>query len=170
MPGAGPAGPTGSLSIISLPRAETDPSASVEATVRAGCSPVRVITSAHGSQVWVTARESDDLLCFSASLLRTDPAHALTAIVRVGEAPVGLMLVRDGTRMVVADSNRFGAAGATSNLAVVKVASGREPALLGYLPAGLFPREMALEPGGKTLLVTNYASSQLEAVNVTTLP
>jgi DNA-binding beta-propeller fold protein YncE len=162
--------PMGSLSIISLPRATTDPSASVVATVRAGCSPVRVIASADDGQVWVTARESDDLLCFSASLLRSDPAQALTAIVRVGEAPVGLMLVRGGTRMVVADSNRFGAAGATSNLAVVNVAPGREPALLGYLPAGRFPREMALEPSGKTLLVTDYASSQLETVSITTLP
>jgi 6-phosphogluconolactonase (cycloisomerase 2 family) len=80
------------------------------------------------------------------------------------------MLVRGGTRIVVADSNRFGAAGATSSLAVVNVAPGREPALLGYLAAGLFPREMALEPGGKTLLVTNYDSGQLESVNITTLP
>jgi DNA-binding beta-propeller fold protein YncE len=170
LPGAVRSGQTGSLSVISLPGAETDPSASVVTTVRALCNPVRVITSANGSQVWVTARASDDLLCFSASLLRTDPAHALTAVVRVGEAPVGLMLVRGGTRMVVADSNRFVVAGETSNLAVVNVAPGREPALLGYLPAGRFPREMALEPSGKTLLVTNYASGQLEAVNITTLP
>jgi DNA-binding beta-propeller fold protein YncE len=161
-------GETGTLSVISLPRAETSPAASVVATVHAGCNPVRVITSADGSQVWVTARASDDLLCFSAGLLRTDPARALTAVVRVGEAPVGLVLVRGGTRIVVADSNRFGTAGATADLAVVAVAA--RPALLGYIPAGQFPREMTLEPGGRTLLVTNFASGQLEAVDVTTLP
>ena len=44
------------------------------------------------------------------------------------------------------------------------------PALLGYLPAGGFPREMALEPDGRTLLVTNYSSGQLEVVGVADLP
>jgi DNA-binding beta-propeller fold protein YncE len=104
--------------------------------------------------------------------LRTDPAHALVAVVRVGEAPVGLMLVRDGTRVVVADSNRFGAPGATADLAIVNVAAALagKPAVIGYIPAGQFPREMALEPGGGTLLVTNYMSGQLEAVNVSAIP
>jgi DNA-binding beta-propeller fold protein YncE len=122
--------------------------------------------------VWVTARGSDALLGFSAALLRTDPAHALVARVRVGEAPVGLALVDHGTRIVVADSNRFGAAGATSSLAVVNVAAALagEPALAGLLPAGGFPREMAPEPDGRTLLVTNYASGQIEIVNVAGLP
>jgi hypothetical protein len=73
---------------------------------------------------------------------------------------------------VVADSNRFAAGAADSSLAVVDAtaAFAGKPALLGYLPAGRFPREMALEPGGKVLLVTNYASGQLEAVNVASLP
>lgn len=83
--------------------------------------------------------------------------------------PIDVGAVRRSLRSC-ANAVRFGAAGATSNLAVVNVAPGRAPALLGYLPAGLFPREMALEPSGKTLLVTNYASSRLEAVNITTLP
>ncbi len=163
---------TGTLSVISLSRAETDPAKSVVATVDAGCNPVRVITSANGSEVWVTARASDDLLAFSAARLRTDPVRALTAIVRVGEAPVGLALVRNGSRIVVADSNRFGATGAVANLDVVNVAAalrGR-PAVLGHITAGLFPREMALVPGDRTLLVTNYDSNQVEAVNVCGIP
>jgi DNA-binding beta-propeller fold protein YncE len=140
----------------------------VVATVDAGCSPVRVITSADGGVVWVTARGSDRLLGFSAARLRTDPARSLIASVEVGEAPVGLALVDGGSRIVVADSNRFSAAGASSSLAVVGAAAalaGR-PGLLGYLPAGGFPREMALEPGGRTLLVSNFSSGQLEAVDV----
>ncbi len=62
--------------------------------------------------------------------------------------------------------------GATASLAVVNVAAalaGR-PALTGYLPAGRFPREMTLEPGGRALLVTNYDSGQLESVPVARLP
>jgi DNA-binding beta-propeller fold protein YncE len=120
----------------------------------------------------VTARESDDLLCFSAAALRTDPARALMAVVRVGEAPVGLVLVRNGSLVVVADSNRFAAAGATSDLSVVDVAAalaGRS-AVVGSIPAGKFPREMALEPDGQRLLVSNYASGQLEAVSIPTIP
>jgi DNA-binding beta-propeller fold protein YncE len=162
----------GTLTVIDLRRAETDPAASVAATVDAGCSPVRVITSADGSVVWVTARESDRLLGFSAARLLTDPARSLIASVEVGEAPVGLALVGHGSTIVLADSNRFGASGATSSLGVVDVAAalaGR-PALLGYLPAGGFPREMALEPDGRTLLVTNFSSGQLEAVDVADLP
>jgi DNA-binding beta-propeller fold protein YncE len=80
--------------------------------------------------------------CSTASALRANPAHALLAVVRVGQAPVGLRLVRNGTLIVVADSNRF---------------------------VGLFPREMALVPGGQQLLVTNYASGQLEAVSVASI-
>jgi DNA-binding beta-propeller fold protein YncE len=167
-----PLGGEGTLTVISLRRAETDPAASVVSTVDAGCSPVRVITSADGSVVWVTARESDRLLGFSAARLRTDPAHALIASAEVGEAPVGLALVDGGARIVVADSNRFNASGARSSLAVVDVPAALEgkPALLGYLRAGGFPREMALEPGGRILLVTDFGSQQLEAVGVAGLP
>lgn len=167
-----PQGNVGTLTVVNVARAETDPAASVAATVPAGCNPVRVITSADGREVWVTARASDDLLCFSAAALRTDPGRALAAIVRVGEAPVGLMLVRNGSLVVVADSNRFGASGATSDLTVVNTAAALagESAVVGSVPAGQFPREMALEPGGQRLLVTNYASGQLEAVSIPAIP
>ncbi|HTV98742.1 MAG TPA: hypothetical protein VMF87_00465 [Streptosporangiaceae bacterium] len=165
-------GGRGTLSVISVPRAETDPAGSVVSTVVAGCSPVRAITSADGAVVWVTARGSDRLLGFSATRLRTEPENSLLASVAVGAAPVGLALVNDGKQIVVADSNRFGAPGAASSLAVVGVAAalaGR-PALLGYLRAGGFPREVVLEPSGRTLLVGNFTSQQLEAVDLAGLP
>jgi hypothetical protein len=44
------------------------------------------------------------------------------------------------------------------------------PALLGLLPACGFPQEVALEPGGRTLLVSCFASGQVEAVAVARLP
>jgi DNA-binding beta-propeller fold protein YncE len=172
-----PAGPPGlriygTLTVISMARAETDPAASVAGTVVAGCSPVRVITSSSGSVVWVTARGSDQLLAFSAARLRSDPAHSLIASVEVGAAPVDLALVDHGQRIVVADSSRFGAPGAVSNLAVVDVAAALAggPALRGYVRAGGFPRQIALEPAAGVLLVTNFSSLQLEAVSLTDLP
>jgi DNA-binding beta-propeller fold protein YncE len=172
-PGATPGEAPGTLTLIDLRRAETDPARSVAATVDAGDQPVRVVTAADGTQVWVTARASDDLLCFSAARLVSSPARALAAIVRVGEAPVGLMTVRGGALIVVADSNRFNAAGATSGLDVVSVAdalAGR-PAVLGHVATGGFPRDMAVAPGDDgTLLVSDFASDQLEAVDTSTLP
>jgi DNA-binding beta-propeller fold protein YncE len=163
--------PPGTLTLIDLQRAETDPAHSVLNTVDAGCQPVRVVTAANGTQVWVTARASDDVLCFAAALLRTDPSHALVAVVRVGEAPVGLTAVRDGTLIVVADSNRFSAPGGHADLTVINVAdalAGR-PAIVGDIPAGLFPRDMTAAPNG-TVLVSNFSSGQLETVDTATIP
>ena len=49
-------GGQGTLAVISVQKAETDPAHAIVSTVTAGCSPVRVITSANGGTVWVTAR------------------------------------------------------------------------------------------------------------------
>jgi len=162
----------GTLEVISLPKAETHPAAAVVASDLAGCNPVRVITSPDGSVVWVTARASDALLAFSATRLRNSPQHALLAAVRVGEAPVDLAFADGGTTLVVADSDRFNVPDATASLAVVDAsdALAGHPALLGYLPAGGFPRQVTAEPGGRIVLVTNYNSNQLEAVDVAELP
>ena len=163
---------SGTLSVVDLTRVGTDPAGSVVATVTAGCSPVRVITSTNGQVVWVTARGSDALLGFSASALVHNPDHALLADVPVGEAPVGLALVNNGRRIVVADSNRFMGTGASSNLDIVstQAALAQQPSLLGKIPAGRFPREMAVVPHHNLLLVTNYASDQIETVNLADLP
>lgn len=163
----------GTLSVVDLPRAESDPAHAVVATVAAGCQPVRVAVTSQGDVVWVTARGSNALLGFSAAALRgPDPDHALVTDVAVGEEPVGLALVAHGRRIVVADSDRFHAPGAHADLSLVDptAALAGRPALLGSITAGDFPREMSLEPDGRTLLVTNYSSGQLEAIDLTTLP
>ena len=163
---------TGTLEVLNVARAESDPAMSVVTRVPAGCNPVRVSTSANGSVVWVTARASDALLAFSAARLQADPGSALLADVAVGEAPVGLALVRDGSLIVVADSNRFNASGQHASLAVIDVhaALAGRPALLGYLPAGTFPRDVAADPSGNAVLIANFASSQVESVDVADLP
>jgi DNA-binding beta-propeller fold protein YncE len=156
----------GTLTLIDLQRAETDPARSVVATVDAGCQPVRVVTAANGTQIWVTARASDDVLCFAAARLVTDPSQALVAVVRVGEEPVGLTPVRDGALIIVADSDRFGVHGAHADLTVINVANALDgrPAIVGDIPAGQFPRDMTATPNG-TVLVSNFGSGQLEAVD-----
>ena len=170
--GAATAQAAGTITAIDLRQAETRPADAVAGTVPAGCSPVRVVTSADGKVVWVTARGSDAVLGFSAAALRSDPRHALLTQVQVGEAPVGLALSGDGQRLVVADSDRFSAKGATANLAVVNVSAAlaRRPALLGLIPAGAFPREMTVIPRTDTLLVTDYLAERVQAVNLATAP
>jgi DNA-binding beta-propeller fold protein YncE len=163
--------PPGTLTLIDLQRAETDPARSVVATVDAGCQPVRVVTAANGTQVWVTARASDDVLCFAAARLVTNPSHALAAVVRVGEAPVGLTAVRDGALVIVADSDRFGVPSAHADLTVINVANALDgrPAVVGDIPAGLFPRDMTAASNG-TVLVSNFSSGQVETVDTATIP
>ncbi len=149
----------GTLSLLRVAMAERHPGRAVERMVVAGCQPVRVVVSADGRTVWVTARGSDALLGFSArALARGVPA--LTADVPVGPAPVGLAFFDGGRRLLVADSNRFGTG--LGSLAVVNVAGA--PTLVGYVTAGGFPRQMTLEARGSAIDVTNYDTSQLETV------
>jgi DNA-binding beta-propeller fold protein YncE len=138
-------GGTGLLSVISLTDAERHPARALVASVPADCQPVRVAVSSDGTVVWVTARGSDQLLAFSARGLHSDPAQALLAAVRVGEAPVGLALIADGREVIVADRAQDG-------LTVVSAAAAlaHRPAVLGTIPAGTQPREVALEPNGDT--------------------
>jgi DNA-binding beta-propeller fold protein YncE len=162
----------GTMAIVDLKKAETHPNSSVVKTDYAGCGPARVITSADGKDVWVTAGGGNTLEGFSAAKLLSDPKHALIARVAVGQIPLGLILVNNGTRIVLADSNRDHVGTSPADLAVVDVskALANKPALLGTIKSGMAPRQFALEPNGKTLLVTNTGSGQVEAVNVGQLP
>jgi DNA-binding beta-propeller fold protein YncE len=162
----------GALTIVNMHKAVADPGSSVVKAVNAGCGPARVITSPNGKHVWVTAGGGNTLEAFSADKLLTDTRHALIAKVPVGQIPLGLVLVNNGKRMVVADSNRDNVGTAAPGLAVIDVdkALAGKPAVLGTIKSGLAPRQFALEPDGKTLLVTNTGSGQVEAVNVGQLP
>ncbi|MGP0024143.1 MAG: YncE family protein, partial [Streptosporangiaceae bacterium] len=162
----------GTLTVIDLNRAETAPSSAVVSTATAGCSPVRVIASPDGRYVWVTSRDSNMLLGFSATALRTDPAHALVARVSVGPAPIGLALVNGGSRILVANSNLSGQHGVSTSISVISTSAAlsRRPALLGQISTGLLPREFGLAPDGKTVLVANSGSGQVQAIDLSTLP
>lgn len=174
--GVSPLEPEGTLSVINVATAERDPAHAVLATVAALHEPVRVAVSPDGSVVWVTARASDRLLAFSTAKLLTNRPRALLAEVTVGTAPVGVAIFDHGDRVIVADSNRFNASGAHAALTIVdaRAAIAHRPSVIATLPAGQFPRELALalavEHNDTVVLVTNFASNQLEAVNVAALP
>ncbi len=156
----------GTLTTIDLPRAEQQPSRSVISTVWAGCSPVRVVAT--NSSVYVTARASDELLQFTAADLISQPKSALSGQVQVGEAPVGLALVHHNRTIVIADSNRFNANGMSSNLAVV--ATKKPIHLEGYLAAGDFPRDMAVNPRGTVMIISDFGSGDVQEVDLANVP
>ena len=163
-----PRHPDGDLTTIDIAEATRSPRHAIVSIVAAGCSPVRVVATK--SSVFVTARESDAVLKFSAADLITHPGAALEGEVRVGEAPVGLALVDHDRTLVVADSNRFGARGAKASLAVVTGTSRGRLTLAGYLTSGAFPRDMAVSPDGRSLIVSNYGSGQVETVALGNVP
>src|SRR6266702_2642956 len=160
----------GFVSVVSLRKAEVKPAKAVISNATAGCSPVRVMTSKDGSVVWVTARESDALLGFSAPKMRTDPGNSLIARVDVGEGPIGETFVANGSRIVVANSDLKNLPNATPNVSVVSTAQAlaHKPALLGRLKTGDLPRQFYAQR--KRLLVTNYGSGLLQAVKIAELP
>jgi DNA-binding beta-propeller fold protein YncE len=156
----------GVVRVVGVAAAEHHPATAVRATATAGASPVRVVLSPGAAVAWVTARGSDALLGFATSRL-ISARPALVADVPVGSAPVGVVLVDGGRLAVVADSNRFAGPGAQwlSVVSVQDALRGR-PALVGQIRAGSFPRQFTLSPDGRTLYATNFASSQLETIQV----
>ena len=168
-----PVNPQGAILVIDVARAQTDPSHSVIGAVPAGCSPVRLVLSPSGDRVYVTARNSNALLVFDRAKLTSDPPHARIGSVTVGTAPVGVAVVDSGRKVVVTNSNRFaGSSNDRQTLTVIdatKIGSG-ENAILGSIPAGAFPREMRVTSDGMTLIVTNFASSSIETIDLTRLP
>jgi DNA-binding beta-propeller fold protein YncE len=166
----GPSPAPGTLSVVSLPGAETKPATSVKAVVDAGCSPARVITDK--STVWVTARDSNALLAFSAARLVSDPKHALARKVPVGLSPIGLTFADGGKRILVADTNFNTNPKMSGDLAVVSTASALagKPALLGIIPASGQPRQLALGDHGASVLMANQVSRDFQTLQVSDLP
>ena len=167
--------PQGAIHIIDVQRAKTDPAHAVLRSVPAGCNPVRLVLSPSGDRAYVTARGNNALLAFDTGRLLNDPEHALIGRVEVGTSPVGIAVVDDGQRVIVTNSNRF--AGGTDDkqfLTVVdatKIGStDSDHAIIGSIPAGAFPREMRVTPDGRTLILTNYSSSTVQAIDLTHLP
>jgi DNA-binding beta-propeller fold protein YncE len=167
-------GPEGTLTVVDVQKAETNPAHSVLATVYAGCSPVRVVLSRDSSIAWVTARAEDSVLTFSTHDLLDDPFNepdrttrrlpALLSTTPVGTAPVGIQLFDHDRLIAVANSNRFtpGGTGTVSILDYAKALRGAgDSATLGTFAAGAFPRQWALSPDGHYLYLTEYSSNIL---------
>jgi DNA-binding beta-propeller fold protein YncE len=158
----GPDGGPGFLWLLDAHIASQDPEAAIVSHVGAGCNPVRVALSPTGDMAWVTARASNALIGFSTNDLRTQPSRAIKAVVRVGLEPVGLALYDGGDDAIVANSARFATSEVPQNLTVVNLdaALAGRGAVAGWIAAGAFPRELAID--GAYGLVTNYGSKSVE--------
>jgi sugar lactone lactonase YvrE len=168
-------GPHGKVWVIDASRAEGGAGLSaVVAAAAAGCQPVRVAVSSDGSTVWVTALQSNALLAFSAAALRQDPSAALRAVVRTGSEPVGLALADNGRIALVGNSDRGLVPGTGGNVpqtvAVIDTAAAlaNQPALLGTVPAGAFPRDLSVDPASGQAFVANFNSGTIEEFPVPT--
>jgi len=160
----------GTIMVVDVPTAATNPQSSVRSIVAAGCEPVRLVLSPDGATAYVSARSDDQLLAFDTQRLLSDTAHALIGHVDVGVAPVGVAVVDSGARLFVTNSNRFeGGADDRQPVAIVdatKLRAGGSKAKIGTIPAGAFPRELRVSADGRTLFVTNFASRTLEMVDL----
>lgn len=160
----------GAIVVVDVAKARMDPGNAIVARVPAGCNPVRLALSLRGDVAYVTARHSNAVLAFDTAKLLSDAAHACTRSIPVGTAPVGVAVVNPGRELVViANSNRFaGGADDVQRLSVIDPsrADSSGGAVVGSILAGGFPRELRLTDGGRTLVVTNFASSAVELVDL----
>jgi DNA-binding beta-propeller fold protein YncE len=170
-------GPHGQLWVIDTARAESGADGSaVLAHAPAGCQPLRVAVSPDGRTAWVTALQSNALLAFSTANLEADPSKALRAVVRVGSEPVGLVLVDGGRVALVANSNRGLVAGTggtqPQTVSVVNTAAALDhrSALIGVVPAGLFPRDITFDQATGRVLLANFDSDSVEEFPAPALP
>jgi DNA-binding beta-propeller fold protein YncE len=164
--------PEGAVIVIDVTRAKTDPAQAVVARVPAGCSPVRMTSSPKGDRIYVSARNSNAVLEFDTAKLVSDGAHAIVGIAPVGDAPVPVMTVDKGRRLIVGSSNRFAGQGQPQSLTVLdtaKISQGLA-AVQGIVPAGSFPREMAVSSDQRTLFLTNFGSNSLQVLDIEHLP
>jgi DNA-binding beta-propeller fold protein YncE len=160
----------GRLAVISVPQAERDPAHAVIESADAGCSPVRVALSPGGTLAWVTDRGGNTILAFRLNSGHGSPIGHLAAAVRVGSEPVEVTFLDSGALAMVTDSSRFNHPNSPQTIAVISTARAlaHQPALLGYLPAGAFPRQFGQAPGGP-LLFTDFDSEDVRVISTTDL-
>lgn len=162
----------GAILVVDVARATRHPASSVVGAVSAGCNPVRLAISPTGAIAYVPARTDNALLAFDTRKILADSGNALIARVPVGQAPVGVAVLDKGATIAVTSSNRFATGDAASSLTIIDAAKVRSGAgaVVGTVPAGVFPRELALTRDRRTLLLTNFGSKTLTVIDVARLP
>jgi DNA-binding beta-propeller fold protein YncE len=157
----------GSVTVIDVAIATTNPGGSVLGRALVGRAPVRGAITDDGNTLWITLRGSNALLALSTDLLLSTTCTPVLAIVPVGAAPVGLALLRGGAGVAVASSNRFAAPSASQTVGLVstkRALAGAPGALVAQVTVGAFPREIARDRD--TLFVSNFNSNSISGIDI----
>ena len=138
----------GTLSAISVPEAERDPAKAVIGSVDAGCTPSGW-RCRRREVAWVTDRGGNTVSAFRLTPRGGLPIGHLAAEVRVGSQPVSVTLIDSGRLAMVTDSARSTGPVTPQTIGVMGTARAlaHHPALLGFLPAGAFPRQFGQAAG-----------------------
>lgn len=155
----------GALITLKTTAAETASAHAVSGVAAAECSAVRVRLDDDGAKAYVTARGSGDVVALDTAQLPGHLIRKATVTSPAGPSPVGIAV--DGNRLFVTLSNRFDQGAGMSSVAIVDAAT---LAVTGRIPAGVFPRELAVTADRHWLFVSNFGSNDLEQVDLRAVP
>jgi DNA-binding beta-propeller fold protein YncE len=163
--------PEGAIVIIDVEKAKSEPFNAVLGRVPTGCVPVRLTLSPDGRSIWVSVRNDDAVAAYDAEKLLANPSHSRIAWIPVGPAPVGIVITRDGKYVLNTNSGRFRANMESPQTVTVidreRATLGPGPAAtVGFINAGVNPRQLALSPDGRTIFLTNYLSKTVQLIDV----
>jgi DNA-binding beta-propeller fold protein YncE len=158
----------GTLNVIDVKRAETDPTNSIVARIKAGCVATRMALSPRGDRLYVTARADNALVVLDTTKFLKDPEHAKVATVPVGVSPMGVSLMDNGKKLVVTNVGTTEEPQSLTVIDAAKVTSG-SGAVLGTIPVGSGPRDASLTKDGRTLFVPNFNSRTLRLIDLARL-
>jgi DNA-binding beta-propeller fold protein YncE len=162
----------GGLFVIDVNLAISRPAKAVVAVAKAGCTPVRLTLSPQGETAYVTARGDNALVAFDTARLISGASPAQIGSVPTRPNPIGVAVLNEGRRLIVTNSNRFGATAAEPQSLLVldsaKIAAGKA-AIMGTVPAGSLPRELRVTADGRTLFVVNTGSRKLQVIDLARL-
>jgi DNA-binding beta-propeller fold protein YncE len=170
-PGGKAVNAVGAILAIDVAAAQTSRGNAMRRRSYAGCSPVRMKLSQNGRTAFVTDREENLLrILDTTKILRGEP-DALVTAVHVGPVPIGLALVDHDRLALVANSNRWAKEQKPQTLTVIDISDGdgRNPAILGSIRVGIFPRDLSVSPDGRTVVVSNFGSNSLTLLDVSKL-
>lgn len=160
----------GVISVLDVATLRVTPGKSLVKRVPGGCHPVRSTLSHNGAQLWVTARESNQVLAFDAVQLADNTTmDPLLAELDTGTSPLGITAIKG--YIFTADSNRWEYNGTTAGISVVSVNGALQKGMMDFpqIPTGAFPRTVVASPSGNTLLVSEFAASSIRAVDISSL-
>jgi DNA-binding beta-propeller fold protein YncE len=161
--------PQGAIVVVDMEQAKMHPETAVVAQTPAGCNPVRLTLGPNGDLAFVTARKDNEVLVLDMKKIFDDPQRVKLGRFAVGQSPVGIAIDKSGRRLYVTNSDRFSGDSNSSQFVTVIDASDSENGKLrtvGRIPAGAFPRELALTQDQGTLIISNYLSKTIEFVDL----